>query len=106
MNRKTGKETEATTKTAEETAQTGKAAARKPGVRGTLVYCGPTVRGVAKQYTVYTGGAPAELEEFLRTHRAAERLLVPIEKFAETRRKLEKPGTAEAMVYRAIKSEL
>lgn len=73
---------------------------------GTQVYCGPTVRGVAKQYTVYAGGIPAELEDFIRRHPEAAVLVVPVEKFAQTRKRMETAGTAEAMVYRKIKSEL
>ena len=33
-------------------------------------------------------------------------LLVPVEQFAETRRKMETAGTAEAILYHKIKSEL
>ena len=54
----------------------------------TQVYCGPTVRGVAKQYTVFHGGIP------------------DVERFAETRKRLETAGTAETILYGKIKSEL
>lgn len=70
------------------------------------VYCGPSVRGVARQYTVYSGNTPAALEEFIEKHPAARGLLVPVERFAETRRRLETAGTAEAILYNKIKSEL
>lgn len=70
------------------------------------VYCGPSVRNVARQYTVYAGEIPDALREFIRTHPAAGGLLVPVEKFAETRRKLETKGTAEAVLYNKVKSEL
>ena len=53
--RRTEKEAETTAQAAEKTAQTEKTEARKPRARGAQVYCGPTVRGVAKQYTVYAG---------------------------------------------------
>lgn len=89
-----------------ETAQVEKTETRKPRARGSQVYCGPTVRGVAKQYTVYAGGIPAELEEFIQRHPEAAALVVPVEKFAQTRKRLETAGTAEAMVYRKIKSAL
>lgn len=29
----------------------------------TVVYCGPTIPGVAKRFTVYQNGLPAQLEE-------------------------------------------
>lgn len=73
---------------------------------GPQVYCGPTVRGVAKQYTVYSGGIPEELAHFIQTHPEAAGLVVPVEKFAQTRRKMETAGTAEAILYHKIKTEL
>ena len=72
----------------------------------TQVYCGPTVRGVAKQYTVFHGGIPEALEDFSERHPEVKALLVPVEQFAETRRKMETAGTAEAILYHKIKSEL
>lgn len=73
---------------------------------GTKVYCGPSVRNVVRQFTVYEGTIPAALESFLRDHPAARALLVPLEQFAETRRNLEAKGTAEAVLYKKVKSEL
>ena len=73
---------------------------------GACVYCGPSVRNVARQYTVYAGEIPDALREFIRKHPAAGGLLVPVEKFAETRRKLEAKGTAEAVLYNKVKSEM
>lgn len=73
---------------------------------GALVYCGPTVRGVAKRYTVYSGGIPEELAHFIQEHPAAAGLVVPVERFAQMRRKMETAGTAEAILYQKIKTEL
>lgn len=70
------------------------------------VYCGPSVRGIAKQYTVFTGDVPDELENFLKEHPAARALLVPVEKFADMRLKLEKPGSAEFILFDQVKKEL
>ena len=70
------------------------------------VYCGPSVRGVAKQYTVFSGETPELLAGFIKEHPAAGALIVPTERFAEVRRKLETAGTAEAILYKQIKSEL
>lgn len=72
----------------------------------TQVYCGPTVRGVAKQYTVFHGGIPEALEAFIAIHPEAGELVVDVERFAETRKRLETAGTAEAILYGKIKSEL
>lgn len=71
------------------------------------VYCGPSVRGVARQYTVYaSGNTPAALDEFVKQHPAAKNLLVPVERFAQTRKALETAGTAESILYNKIKNEL
>ena len=88
-------------------------AARRPSppterenTSATQVYCGPTVRGVAKQYTVFHGGIPEALEAFIAIHPEAGELVVDVERFAETRKRLETAGTAEAILYGKIKSEL
>ena len=70
------------------------------------VYCGPTVRGVARQYTTYMGGIPEPLKEFIREHPAARALIAPTERFAVIRKRLETPGTAEAIVYQKIRAQL
>ncbi len=70
------------------------------------VYCGPTVRGVAKQYTVFAGNIPESLQAFIYRHPEAKALLVEVDRFAETRKKIETAGTAEAILYNKIKSEL
>jgi hypothetical protein len=70
------------------------------------VYCGPSVRGVARQYTIYKGGIPKELKAFLQAHPAARRLIVPIGQFAGILEKLETRGTAEAALYKQVKAEL
>ena len=70
------------------------------------VYCGPSVRGVARQYTTYQGGIPAGLKEFVKAHPAARGLIVSTEKFASVRRRLETHGTAEAIIHKKVKDEL
>lgn len=70
------------------------------------VYCGPTVRGVARQYEVYSNGIPEALEEFFKAHPVAKALLVPVDSFARTRANLEKAGTSEAVIFNQIKKEL
>jgi len=70
------------------------------------VYCGPTVRGVVKQYTVFAGNIPEPLQAFIDQHPEDKALLVAVDRFAETRKKMETAGTAEAILYHKIKSEL
>ena len=78
----------------------------KEQARQSVVYCGPTVRGVTRQYTVYNNGLPEVMEEFFKKHPAAKRLLVPVDAFAKTRANLETEGTAESIIFNQIKKEL
>ena len=70
------------------------------------VYCGPSVRGVARQYTTYQGGIPDPLKEFIKEHPAARGLIVPASRFAIVRKRLETRGTAESIIYKKVKDEL
>ena len=76
---------------------------KKPEV---LVYCGPSVRGVAKQFTVYHEKLPAELVQFLAKHTAAQTLCVPLEDFAATRAGLNTKGSVQDTLYKTILKEL
>lgn len=108
---RTASKTQAAATEAETTAEvTQEAAGTESGETtktiGTRVYCGPSVRGVARQYTVYTGELPEALKTFVSEHPAAKALVVPTSRFAEVRKRLNIAGTAEAILYKKIKSEL
>lgn len=79
---------------------------RKPTYPKPCVYCGPTVPNVARQYTVYSHGIPKELEAFIQEHPAARGMLVSVENFPEMRRRLDTPGTAQAVLYQKIRAEM
>ena len=49
---------------------------------------------------------PEALEAFIAIHPEAGALVVDVKHFAETRKRLETAGTAEAILYGKIKSEL
>lgn len=66
------------------------------------VYCGPSVRNVARQYTVYNGGITDVLKKFVMEHPAAKGLLVSVERFAQVRIKLETKGTAESILFNKV----
>ena len=70
------------------------------------VYCGPSVRGVARQYTTYQGGIPKQLKKFVRAHPTVRALIIHTRHFATVRKRLETPGTVEAAIYKKVKSEL
>lgn len=92
------------TEAAAENPPTPKKADKK---KSACVYCGPSIRNVAKQFTVFAAGeVPASLALFVENHPEAKNLLVPIEQFAAVRKKLQTAGTAEAILYNKIRSEL
>lgn len=70
------------------------------------VYCGPSVKNVATQYRVFDGEVPPELDAFIKAHPIAGGLLVPVDRFAEVRQRLETAGTAEAILFEKIKKEI
>lgn len=78
----------------------------------TRVYCGPSVRGVARKYTSFSGELPESMKRFIEQHPMAESLIVPYDKVAETRARMEQPEvqgqpkTAERVIYEQLKAEL
>ena len=68
----------------------------------TLVYCGPTIKGIVQQYAHFNNGVPKRLKEYATNHKAVERLIVPIEFLVEVKRNLQIKGTVESLSYIAI----
>lgn len=88
--------------------QTEKAAATETPVKkdGPMVYCGPTVKNTVKQYTVYhdSKAVPDAVNRFLDAVPMARGLLVPLDKFKDTRVALENPKSSAGMPIRACAS--
>lgn len=80
-------------------ASSAKAIKAKAATTGKQVYCGPTIRGVAKQYTVFENGLPAKLAELAEQKPVFKALIVPVSKFATTRERVERVGTAESILF-------
>ena len=76
------------------------------GIQNPCVYCGPTVRGVARQYTTYQGGIPDTLRNFIKEHPEVRQLIVHTSQFPAMRKRLDTPGTAEAKLYRRVKEQI
>lgn len=76
------------------------------------VYCGPSIRGVARQYTSFIGELPEPMLRLIEQHPAVQNLIVPYDKVAETRERMERPDvpgqpkTAERVIYELLKAEL
>ena len=75
-------------------------------IKNPCVYCGPTVRGVARQYTTFQGGIPDALRDFIREHPEARQLIVSTAQFPAMRKRLDTPGTAEAKLYKRVKEQI
>lgn len=77
------------------------------GLPNPCVYCGPSIKGVARQYTIYQGGGlPEALRAFVEDHSEVLPLIVSIGKFPAMRKRLDTPGTLEARLFKRIKGEL
>lgn len=76
---------------------TAPASAEKPEA---VAYCGPTIKGIAAQGTVFVNGLPDKLTEKITEFPALKGLIVPRAKFAEVRAKVEKEGTAENILFK------
>ena len=72
--------------------KTAAAVDKAPAVQA-VAYCGPTIKGVAPQYTVFVDGIPEKLAEIAEEHPVVKALIVPREKLAEMRVKVEQNGT-------------
>ena len=67
---------------------------------GPVVYCGPTVPGVAVQYTVYTNGTPTALAEAIKEKPILGGLVVPLDKLPEVRRQFHDGAGRYYTLYR------
>ena len=55
---------------------------------GTLVYCGPTIHGVAQQWTCYTNGLTSGLAALAAEDRAVAGLVLPLEQLPDARKQI------------------
>lgn len=67
-----------------------------------MVYCGPSIKGVAQQYSHFNNGIPKRLKEYAELHKEVERLIVPIENLIETKKNIAIQGTIENVSFVAI----
>ena len=76
-----------------------KQTARQPDA---VVYCGPTVRGVAKQFAVYQNGVPMHLRTLGERIPEVRALTVTLDKFAATRQALQNGDSTQSLLYARI----
>ena len=81
---------------------TAKKQAKPAAEAGTVVYCGPTIPGVAKQFTFYRGGVPAALTAAQKKAPVLGGLTVPLAQLPEAMRQLrERTGPIYALYRKA-----
>lgn len=74
---------------------------------GPLVYCGPTIKGIAKQYTTFSDGIlPEALAEKAQAIPAIRALIVPLDALAQTRLSLGDKGSTESIIFSTIQKSL
>ncbi len=71
----------------------------------TVVYCGPTVPGVAKQFTIYKGGTPAPLAEAIQKNPAMGGLVIPLDQLPDAMRQLREGSGAVYRLYRLVQAK-
>lgn len=70
-----------------------------------VIYCGPNLPGGALlRYTVYNGGTPKYLDPLISKCPAIKHLIVPVEMFTQTERKIGVKGTPENTCFTQISS--
>ena len=71
----------------------------------TVVYVGPTIPGVAKQYTAYKGGLPRTLEAAMEKTPAMGGLVVPLEELPDAMDKLRRGYGHIYRLYRLVQAK-
>ena len=69
---------------------------------GTVVYCGPSIKGVAKQYTAYNNGIPEGLKQAAEKNKILAALIVPLEDLPEAMRQLRQRSGRIYTLYKAV----
>ena len=69
---------------------------------GTVVYCGPSIKGVARQYTAYNNGIPEGLKQAAEKNKILAALTVPLEDLPEAMRQLRQRSGRIYTLYKAV----
>ena len=67
-----------------------------------VMYMGPTLRGVARNGSVFENGLPANLSKLAEKKPIIKNLIVPLAETVETKKAIDTEGTAEAVAYDKI----
>lgn len=83
------------------TKRTSKAA----GAAGTVVYCGPSIKGVARQFTAYNNGIPEGLKAATEKNKVLAAMIVPLEDLPEAMRQLRQKSGRIYTLYKAVQGK-
>ena len=72
---------------------------------GTVMYCGPSIKGVARQFTAYNNGIPEELKAATEKNKVLDALIVPLEDLPEAMRQLRQKSGRIYTLYKAIQGK-
>lgn len=73
---------------------------------GTVVYCGPTIPGVAKQFTFYNNGIPAPLSAAIEKYPPMGGLVIPLDQLPEAMKKLNGKQGHIYRLFRLVQAKL
>lgn len=71
-----------------------------------IVYCGPDIPFVARQFDSYSNGLPERLEQMAMASYAIAALIVPMERLAQTRAELMRQGSAMQNIFARAEEEI
>ena len=71
-----------------------------------VVYCGPSIPGVANQFTTYTNGIPDSLAEAIKKTPAMGGLVVPLDQLPEAMTKLRGGYGHISRLFRLVQAKL
>ena len=69
---------------------------------GTVVYCGPSIKGVARQFTAYNNGIQEGLKQAAEKNKILAALIVPLEDLPEAMRQLRQKSGRIYTLYKAV----
>ena len=72
---------------------------------GTVMYCGPSIKGVARQFTAYNNGIPEELKAATEKNKVLDALIVPLEDLPEAMRQLRQKSGRIYTLYKAVQGK-
>lgn len=72
---------------------------------GTVVYCGPLIKGVARQFTAYNNGIPEGLKAATEKNKVLSALIVPLEDLPEAMRQLRQKSGRIYTLYKAVQGK-